>query len=140
MPDVAPLAAELRFALNRMNRRLRQQSTGDDLTISQLSVLAILNRDGAVTAGDLAAKENVRPPSMTRVIAALESSGLIARGDNPADGRQVLVSLTQAGQDRVLREIAARERWLAQQLQALSADDRALLGQAATILNNLAGG
>lgn len=140
MPDVAPLAAELRFALNRMNRRLRQQATGDDLTVSQLSVLAILNREGAVTAGELAAKEHVRPPSMTRVIAALEASGLIARGENPDDGRQVLVSLTAAGQDRVLREIAARERWLAQQLQALSLDDRALLRQAAAILNNLAGG
>ncbi len=140
MPDVAPLAAELRFALNRMNRRLRQQATSDDLTVSQLSVLAILNREGAVTAGELAAKENVRPPSMTRVIAALEVFGLIARGENPADGRQVLVSLTDAGVLRVSKEIAARERWLAQQLQALSEDDRALLRQAATILNNLAGG
>lgn len=140
MPDVAPLAAELRFALNRMNRRLRQQATSDDLTVSQLSVLAILNREGAVTAGELAAKENVRPPSMTRVIAALEASGLIARGENPADGRQVLVSLTNAGLLRVSKEIAARERWLAQQLQALSEDDRALLRQAAAILNNLAGG
>lgn len=140
MPDVAPLAAELRFALNRMNRRLRQQATSDDLTVSQLSVLAILNREGAVTAGELAAKENVRPPSMTRIIAALEAFGLIARGENPADGRQVLVSLTDAGVLRVSKEIAARERWLAQQLQALSEDDRALLRQAAAILNNLAGG
>ncbi len=140
MPDVAPLAAELRFALNRINRRLRQQATGDDLTVSQLSVLAILNRDGAVTAGELAAKEHVRPPSMTRVIAALEVGGLIARNDNPADGRQVLVSLTDSGKERVSREIAARERWLAQQLQALSEGDRDLLRKASAILNNLAGG
>ena len=138
MPDVAPLAAELRFVLNRLNRRLRHQQVGDDLTVSQLSVLAVLNREGALTAGDLAGREHVRPPSMTRIIAALEQVSMIQRGDNPADGRQVLVELTSAGRSRAEAENAARERWLAQQLDTLTPEERQLLREAAAILNRLA--
>jgi DNA-binding MarR family transcriptional regulator len=140
MPDVAPLAAELRFVLNRLNRRLRQQQLGDDLTVSQLSVLAVLGREGALTAGDLAAKEHVRPPSMTRIIAGLQAVGMIERGENPADGRQVLVGLTETGRYRTEAENAAREQWLAQQLSVLSAEERQVLREAAGILNRLAGG
>ncbi len=139
MPDVAPLATELRFVLNRLNRRLRHQQLGDDLTVSQLSVLAVLNRYGPLAAGDLAAKEHVRPPSMTRIIAALESMGMIERGENPADGRQVLIGLTAAGRTRADAETAARERWLAQQLDTLTAEERRCLREAAGILNRLAG-
>lgn len=138
MPDVAPLAAELRFVLNRLNRRLRHQQVGDDLTVSQLSVLSVLSRDGALTAGDLAGREHVRPPSMTRIIAALEQVGMIQRGDNPADGRQVLVELTPSGRTRAEAENAARERWLAQQLDILTPEERQLLREAAGILNRLA--
>jgi len=139
MPDVAPLAADLRFALNRLNRRLRHQQLGDDLTVSQLSVLAVLAREGPLTAGDLAGKEHVRPPSMTRIIVALESVGMIERGENPADGRQVLVGLTPAGRSRAEAETAARERWLAQQLDTLTKEERQLLREASAILNRLAG-
>lgn len=139
MPDVAPLAADLRFALNRLNRRLRHQQLGDDLTVSQLSVLAVLNREGPLTAGDLAGREHVRPPSMTRIIAALEQVGMIERGENPADGRQVLVGLTEHGRKRADAENEARERWLAQQIDTLTLDERQLLRQAASILNRLAG-
>lgn len=138
MPDVAPLAAELRFVLNRLNRRLRHQQLGDDLTVSQLSVLAVLQRDGPLTAGDLAGKEHVRPPSMTRIIAALQRQDLIARGENPADGRQVLVALTESGRTRAIAETAARERWLAQQLDTLTQDERDVLKAAAALLNRLA--
>jgi DNA-binding MarR family transcriptional regulator len=140
MPDVAPLAAELRFVLNRLNRRLRHQQLGDDLTVSQLSVLSVLGREGPLTAGDLAAKEHVRPPSMTRIIASLQATGMIQRGENPADGRQVLVGLTELGRERAGAEQAARERWLAQQLSGLTIEERDLLRQAAQILNRLAAG
>ncbi|AZI57268.1 MarR family transcriptional regulator [Nakamurella antarctica] len=140
MPEIGPLAADLRFALNRINRRLRHQVAADDLTVSQLSVLAILNREGFQTAGELATKENVRPPSMTRVIGALEAAGLVMRSDNPADGRQVLVDLTSEGRGRITLEVLAREKWLAQQLSELSIDERQTLQAAVSILNTLASG
>lgn len=138
MPDVAPLAADLRFALNRLNRRLRHQQLGDDLTVSQLSALAVLRREGPLSAGDLAAREHVRPPSMTRIIAALERLGMIERKVNPDDGRQVMVGVTPAGSQRADAEGAARERWLAQKLSTMTPEERALLRQAAVLLNQLA--
>lgn len=140
MPDVAPLAADLRFALNRLNRRLRHQQLGDDLTVSQLSALSVLRREGPLSAGDLAAREHVRPPSMTRIIAALQRMGMIDRKTNPEDGRQVLVDLTAAGTARADAEGAARERWLAQKLSTMTPEERALLREAAALLNRLAEG
>lgn len=138
MPDVAPLAADLRFALNRLHRRLRHQQLGDDLTVSQLSALAVLRREGPLSAGDLASREHVRPPSMTRIIAALEGMGMIERRTNPQDGRQVLVDLTPDGVARADAEGAARERWLAQKLSMMTQAERDLLRQAAVLLNRLA--
>lgn len=138
MPDVGPLAAELRFALNRLNRRLRTQQLGDDLTVSQLSALSVLRREGPLSAGDLASREHVQPPSMTRIVAALQRLGMVERRDNPDDGRQVLVGLTPAGRTRADAEGAARERWLALQLGTLTSDERAVLREAAGLLNRLA--
>ncbi|MEO5834232.1 MAG: MarR family transcriptional regulator [Nakamurella sp.] len=138
MPDVAPLAAELRYALNRLNRRLRTQQLGDDLTISQLSALDVLRREGPLSAGDLASREHVQPPSMTRIVAALQRLGMIERRDNPDDGRQVLVDLTDWGATRADAEGAARERWLALQIDLLTPDEKAVLRQAAELLNHLA--
>jgi DNA-binding MarR family transcriptional regulator len=141
MPDVAPLAAELRFALNRLHRRLRYQSVGDDLTISQLSVLWVLQHHGPLSAGDLAAKEHVRPPSMTRIIAALDAQGLVTRRGHPSDGRQVVVALTEAGEHRAAAETAARDKWLAQQLaQGTTFEDREKIREVVRILNHIADG
>ena len=88
MSDVTPLASELRLAVHRLTRRLRQQTSTDGLTLTQTSALAVIWREGPLSAGDLAAREQVRPPSITRVLAALESLGLVAREDNPRDGRR----------------------------------------------------
>jgi len=141
MPDVAPLAAELRFALNRLHRRLRYQQVGDDLTISQLSVLSLLQQRGPLSAGDLAAKEHVRPPSMTRIIAALEGMGLVTRRGHPSDGRQVVVALTAAGEQRATAETAARDKWLAQQLaQHTTLEQRNRIREVVRLLNELADG
>ncbi len=138
MPDIPPLAADLRFTLNRLHRRLRQQQVGDDLTVSQLSAMSVLAREGPLPAGDLAAREQVRPPSMTRIVGGLEAMGLIDRSENPADGRQVLVALTISGRARVHAENDARERWLDQQLQQLTGEQRRTLREATVILKSLA--
>lgn len=139
MPDVAPLANELRLAIHRLTRRLRQQHPTHDLTLTQISALAIIWREGPITAGELATREQVRPPSITRVVDGLESAGVVVRKNNPADGRQVLVEITQEGVDRMESYVEAREAWLAQQLAGLSAKERETLHRAALILNDLAG-
>ncbi len=139
MPDVAPLANELRLAIHRLTRRLRQEHPNTDLTLTQISALAIIWREGPITAGDLALREQVRPPSITRVVDGLENAGVVVRKDNPADGRQVLVEITGEGVKRMESYVASRQAWLAQQLAGLSVKDREILHRAAAVLNELAG-
>ncbi|CAL99956.1 DNA-binding MarR family transcriptional regulator [Saccharopolyspora erythraea NRRL 2338] len=132
------LASRLRVAVVRLNRRLRAQSTGSAITLSQLSALFCLNKVGPMTPGELAAKEGVQPPSMTRVIAALEDSGLVVRRAHPTDGRQAIVELTDAGKARIDEEVSARERWLDLQLADLTEEERTTLCRAAEIIDRLA--
>ncbi len=139
MTDTAELAGELRLAVHRLTRRLRQENPPDDLTLSQISALAVVFREGALTAGDLAAAEQVRPPSMTRMIAALETSGMVERTTNPADARQVMVSITDRGRSTMETYIQLREQWLTEQLADLSDDELATLKRACDLLVRLAG-
>lgn len=69
-----------------------------------------------MTPGALAARERVQPPSMTRVIASLAELGLVERSAHPTDGRQVVVSLSEAGADIVQADRSAREEWLREHL------------------------
>ena len=138
MSDVVSLAGELRLAVHRLTRRLRQQTPTDDLTLTQLSALTVIWRDGPLTAGDLAAKEQVRPPSITRVLITLEGLGLIERMGNPRDGRQVLVQITALGGNRMSEYIRAKELWLEQELAALTQQDRDLLARASILFHQLA--
>ena len=138
MSDIVSLAGELRLAVHRLNRRLRQQTPVDDLTLTQLSALTVIWRDGPLTAGDLAAKEKVKPPSITRVLTTLEELGLIERMANPRDGRQVLVQITSLGGNRMSEFIRAKEVWLEQQLVTLTQQDRDVLARAAVLLDQLA--
>lgn len=138
MSDVAPLASELRLAVHRLSRRLRQQTPTDGLTLTQLSALTVIWREGPLTAGDLASKEQVRPPSITRVLTGLESLGLVQRLENPRDGRQVLVQITAKGAHRMTEFVRAREVWLEQQLAGLTQQEQDLLAAAAPLLDRLA--
>ena len=138
MSDVVSLAGELRLAVHRLTRRLRQQTPTDDLTLSQLSALTVIWRDGPLTAGDLDAKEQVKAPSITRVLTTLEEFGLIERMGNPRDGRQVLVQITPLGGNRMSEFIRAKEVWLEQELAALTQQDRDVLARAAVLLDQLA--
>jgi len=138
VPDVDALASELRLAVHRMTRRLRQQTPTEGLTLTQLSALSVIWREGPLTAGDLAAKEQVRPPSITRVLTGLESLGLIQRSENPRDGRQVLVNVTDEGDRRLRVYVRARELWLERQLAAMTADERDVLAKASVLLDRLA--
>ncbi|GGL88701.1 MarR family winged helix-turn-helix transcriptional regulator [Nakamurella endophytica] len=138
MPDIAPLANELRLSIHRLTRRLRQQHPEQEITLTQLSALAIVWREGPMTAGDLAAREQVRPPSITRVVDGLQALGLVQRKENPADGRQVMVEITPEGAAKMEENVRAREAWLAQQLLTLSAEDREILGRAAVLMDQLA--
>jgi DNA-binding MarR family transcriptional regulator len=112
------LVARLRMAIARLARRLRQESDVG-LTVSQLAALGSIQRHGAVTLGELAAVERVRPPTMTRIVAALEDAGLVVREPDARDRRIARVRTTPAG-DVLLADIRTRrDAFLAEQLCAL---------------------
>jgi DNA-binding MarR family transcriptional regulator len=137
--DAQTLAGRLRIAVVRLNRRLRAQRDIEGIaTLSQLSALSALHQHGPMSAGELAAKEHVQPPSMTRIIAALTALGFVERSPHPTDGRQTVVSLTEAGWAYVDAEICARERWLDQRLAELSEEERAVLCRAAQVIDRMA--
>jgi DNA-binding MarR family transcriptional regulator len=133
----ARLASDLALAVIRLARQLRFRRPESQVSLSQLSALATLRKEGAMTPGALAVRERVRPPSMTRVIASLAEQGLVARTAHPADGRQVLVSVSDAGVDLVEAERRASQEWLRDRLADLDADQRATLLQAADLMSVL---
>jgi DNA-binding MarR family transcriptional regulator len=132
------LASELRLAVMRLGRRLRNQRTDRSLSLSQLAVLGTLERRGPLTPRELAAHEKVSPPSMTKLLAALQERGFIVRTDHPSDGRQHLVAPTEQAVRMIREDRRRRDAFLAQRLVELSSDQRAVLRRAATILERLA--
>jgi len=134
------LAATLRGAVMRFNRRLRRERPDNGLTLTQLSALASLYTAGAMTPRELADSERVQPPSMTRIVAALEAQGLLLRSAHPTDRRQVILSTTDAGAALIKENRRIREAWLAKQLARLTPAERATLREAAAILDRMASG
>ncbi|WP_309229442.1 MarR family transcriptional regulator [Blastococcus sp. TML/M2B] len=138
--DTAALAHDLRLGVMRLARRLRSQRVDTTVTLTQLSALSTLKRHGPMSAGELAAHERVQPPSMTRVVGALEAMGLVTRTPHPTDGRQVVIGLAAPAQELLAAEGRAREAWLSGRLQELSPEKRAALREAAAIMDELAAG
>ncbi|WP_432573615.1 MarR family winged helix-turn-helix transcriptional regulator [Kineococcus sp. SYSU DK005] len=132
--DLDRLAVDLRVALLRTARRLRSQKSVEDLSDGQFSVLAHLHVHGPRTPGELAEAEHVRPPSMTRTVAALAAAGYVERTGHPDDGRQVLVLPTAAGRAAVEDTRARRAAWLGERLARLDEGERATLAEAARLL------
>jgi len=135
----AGLASELRTGVMRLRRRLANERHPDnELSLGSMAVLgALAARDGQ-TVGELARGERVQPPSMTRTVNCLEDDGYVARGTSEADGRLVVVKITERGRDTVLADRRRRDAWLNQRLAELSAADRDVLRLAAPILDRLA--
>ncbi len=135
----AGLATELRFSVMRLRRRLvRERHPDNDLSLPAMAVLWGLHRFGDLTIGALAAREQVRPPSMTRTVTCLADSGLVERQAHPTDGRQVVVRLTEEGRAVVNADAARRDRWLSRRLEELTPAERDVLRQAAPILQRIA--
>jgi DNA-binding MarR family transcriptional regulator len=128
--------------VSRLARRLRVERLMPELaepalSDTQLAALATLERHGAMSPGDLAEHEKVQPPSMTRVIAALVDWGLVTREPHPTDRRQVILTVTPEGRSLVQKVRRRKEAWLARRLAELSPQERAILREAAPILEKL---
>ncbi|WP_246160272.1 MarR family winged helix-turn-helix transcriptional regulator [Nocardioides humilatus] len=135
----AGLASELRTSVMRLRRRLAGERHPDNpLSMGQLALLGALYRNGDLTVGELAAHERVQPPSMTRTVNALAEGGWVARRPHESDGRQVVVTLTEAGRAVLMADRARRDEWLTRRLSALTAEERDVLRKATPILQRLA--
>jgi DNA-binding MarR family transcriptional regulator len=139
LPDTAAIAARLRLGVTRLARRLRQEAEAG-ITPSMLSALSTLDRRGTLTMGDLCAAEQVQPPTMTRIVAALLEAGLIAREADPADGRVAWVRLTPEGRKLLERSRGRKEAYLAKALRDLDPRELATLEDATAILERITGG
>ncbi len=136
-PSDAEMAARMRLAILRLSRRLRQQVAGG-VTSSQVSALATVERLGTPTLGELAASEQVQPPSMTKIVVGLEEAGLVVRQEDDNDRRVVRVGLTAEGRRSLARSRSLRNAYLVRRLRGLSVDERAALEDAVRLLERLA--
>ena len=131
------LASQLRISVMRLARRLRQQRPDDRLTPSQIAALSTLDCYGPLTLGELAAREHVQPPSMTRITGALEDLGLVTRTGHPTDKRQVLFAASPEGARLLAEDRKRRDAWLFQRLKELTPEEVATLREAAALLERL---
>ena len=129
-------ATRLRYAVTRLSRRLRQSSLGG-VSPAQASMLAVVSRLKRPSLGDLAAAEQVSPPSVTRLVRDMERLGLIARVVDDLDRRCTRVTITVRGR----RELAAihrrKDEFLERALAALPAAERRRAGELAELLETI---
>ena len=134
--DATALAARLRLAVTRLARRLRQEAEAG-VTPSMLSALSSAERQGSLTMRDLCHAEQVQPPTMTRIVAALVEAGLVVREQDPADGRVAWVTVTTEGRRLLERSRRRKEAYLAKSLRSLEPEELRTLEAAAQILERL---
>jgi len=134
--DPAERASRLRLAITRTARRLRQEA-GSELGPASLAALAVIERAGPLTPSELAHHERIQRPTATRILTRLAEDGLIARADDPSDGRSSIVTVTPEGR-ALLRKLRRRKNaYLAQRMRELPDEDVATLERAAEILERV---
>ena len=138
-PEPDDSARALARGVLRLSRRLRIEH-GDTGGLSSLSLMNAMHRLGPSPAARLAREEGLQPQSLTRILAALEAKGLIARRGDEADRRRILVELTPAGRRALKADMGRLWGWLEGVMRAsLDEDERAALGRAGPLMERLAG-
>lgn len=135
--DAVELAARLASISTVLQRHLARADAGEGLTRARLSALALLVLGGPRTLGDLAAAEHVRPPTMTRLIHAMEADGLVDRRPNPDDARSVVIEATPRGIEQLDQGRARQIAPLAETISDLDRAERLQLVEAADLLGRV---
>ncbi|WP_260327637.1 MarR family winged helix-turn-helix transcriptional regulator [Streptomyces sp. Ag109_O5-1] len=138
LSGVTRLASDLRLAVGRMTRRLRQAHAVGDVSLSGVSVLARLAADGPDSPTSLAEMERVRPQAMASTLAGLEQRGLVRRTRDARDGRRSIVAVTEDGRAMLAERRTESVQRLAAALDEFSAEERATLAAALPLLDRLA--
>ena len=132
------VASRLRVAVNRLQRRLRREALGG-LSPGQASALGTVRRLGRPTLGELAAEEQVQPPSMTRIVGLLVAAGLVSKEADADDRRSVHVRITPEGERALQRIRGAKDAFLVRRLGELGPEDRQHAAELVTLLEHLLG-
>jgi DNA-binding MarR family transcriptional regulator len=135
--DPVELANRLRPVLLMLNRHLRREAHAEGITGGQAALLAQIRNHPQLGVRELAAREGISAPSMTRYLDRLEKAGLIVRTRSPEDARRIRLALTPKGV-RVLRSVRRRRTaWLAEHLDRLSPTEQLLVAEAVGPLGRL---
>ena len=134
MTDAEQTADRLHSAAIHLLRRLRREDTKTGLSAPRLSALSVVVFAGPLTLGELASAEQVKPPTMTRLVSALEADGLVTRETDASDGRLTRIRATPRGRTLLTRGRANRVAALTAEMRALPDADRDVVERAVTIL------
>jgi DNA-binding MarR family transcriptional regulator len=136
MDDVDALAEQLRVNASRL---VRTSGRSETLPPGESAVLATLDREGPQSIAQLAEQRGVRHQTAAKIVAQLETAGLVAKRNHPDDARMVLVRLTRSGGTALRRDRKARAGWLADAIRTqLTVKQQARLGELVTVLGRLA--
>jgi DNA-binding MarR family transcriptional regulator len=135
--DTAAVADRLRPVLLRVGRELRREARAVGISPEQVSLLVAIKYDPGVGVRELAARERVSPPAMTKHVDRLERDGLVARTPSADDRRRVGLTLTEEGQRMLRRVRSRRTAWLASRLGELSRAELAAVEAAVEPLSRL---
>lgn len=135
--DLSEIAAQLRHGVGRLARRLRREGGGPGITAPLVSALTTIERHGTMNVGSLSTHEQVQPPTMTKIVAALVDDGLVTRTADPLDGRVAWLSVTPAGRKLLAQRRRRMDAYLVARLKALAPEDIATLERAAQIVAQL---
>lgn len=135
-PPVEDLGAALRLVVGRLARQLRRHAVGG-LTPGQFSALATVDRAGSIRPSELAEREGVSAPTLSRIVGNLEARGYLERAADPEDGRSSLMAISQSGRAALASIRRERTALLARSVATLSDDERAAIAAALPALERL---
>jgi DNA-binding MarR family transcriptional regulator len=142
LPDssISELADRLHSAAIHLLRGVRREDAAAGLPPAQLSALSVVVFGGPLTLGRLAEAEQVRSPTMTRIVTSLEKAGLVTRDPHPGDARAVLIAPTPAGRELLIAGRRRRVSRLEARLHELPPEDLEALRRAADALERVSRG
>jgi DNA-binding MarR family transcriptional regulator len=135
--DTVAVADALRPVLLRVGRELRREARAEGISPEQVGLLVAIKYAPGIGVRDLAARERISPPAMTKHVDRLERDGLVTRTPSADDKRRIGLTLTEDGQRTLRRVRSRRTAWLASRLRGLSADELAAVEAAVEPLSRL---
>jgi DNA-binding MarR family transcriptional regulator len=135
--DAEALADQLHSAAIHLLRQLRKEDDASGLSAPRLSALSVVVFGGPLTLGDLARAEQVKPPTMTRIVTGLEKDGLVRRRGDARDGRLTRIEATPKGHKVLAAGRARRVEKLSSAVGRLDRKELAELGRGVQLVRDV---